>query len=251
MPVALVVGASRGLGLEFAKQYADDGWSVLATHRAPADADRLRAIGAQPIALDVLDPHAPAALAAALAQAGATPEHGNEATHAAGGQAAAAHAIVGALDLAIVNAGIHGPRKIGVFDPPSASDFDLVMHTNVHAPMRLLPVLAPLLERASGTLVLVSSSMGSVSAAGDGHGFLYRVSKAALNMVAKVAHVEFAPSGIRVVALNPGWVRTDMGGPNAAVDAPRSIAGMRRVIADRAAYPGGGFYDFRGESLAW
>lgn len=226
MPRALIVGASRGLGFEFAKQYVDDGWAVLATHRAPADAERLRAIGAQPLALDVLDPKAPAALA------------GPQTT-------------VGALDVAIVNAGIHGPGKIGIFDPPSASDFDLVMHTNVHAPMRLLPALAPMLERAGGTLAFVTSSMGSIAAAGTGHGLLYRVSKAAENMVAKVTHVELAPLGIRVVALNPGWVRTDMGGPDAPVEVSDSVAGMRRVIADRAAWPGGGFYDFRGESLAW
>src|SRR5690606_8437195 len=71
MPRALIVGASRGLGFEFAKQYADDGWSVLATHRAPADAQRRRTIGAQPLAFDVLAPDAPAALAAALAEPGA------------------------------------------------------------------------------------------------------------------------------------------------------------------------------------
>src|SRR5690606_8475365 len=92
MPRALIVGASRGLGLEFAKQYADEGWSVLATHRAPADAERLREIGAQPLALDVLDPNAPATLAAAL--------EGTEPTGSSPGAS---------LDLVVLNAGIHGP----------------------------------------------------------------------------------------------------------------------------------------------
>ena len=80
---------------------------------------------------------------------------------------------------------------------------------------------------------------------------LYRVSKAAENMVAKLAHVELAAIGVRVLTLHPGWVRTDMGGPNAEVDVATSIAGMRRVIAEPSAYPGGGFYDYRGQSLAW
>ena len=93
--------------------------------------------------------------------------------------------------------------------------------------------------------------MGTISAAGASHGMLYRVSKAAENMVAKLAHVELSPLGVRVLALHPGWVRTDMGGPNAEVDVPASIAGMRRVIADATAYPAGGFYDYRGQSLAW
>lgn len=225
MPVALVVGASRGLGLEFTTRYVADGWTVWATHRAPEDAGRLQSAGARPFALDVLGNDAPGRLSSAL-----------------GGEA---------VDVAIVNAGIHGPKQIGILHPPSASDFDLVMRTNVHGPMRLLPPIAPLLERGRGTLAFITSSMGSIAAAGTGHGLLYRVSKAAENMVAKVAHVELAPLGIRVVALNPGWVRTDMGGPDAPVEASESVAGMRRVIADSAAWPGGGFYDFRGESLAW
>lgn len=226
MPRALIVGASRGLGFEFAKQYADDGWHVLATHRAPADAEQLRAIGAQPLALDVLDPNAPAALTAALAEPGA-------------------------LDLAIVNAGIHGPRQVRIEHPPSTADFDSVMHTNVLGPMRLLAVLAQPLEAARGTLALITSRMGSISAASTPNSLLYRVSKAAENMLAKAAHVELSARGVRVLALHPGWVRTDMGGPNADIDATASIAGMRRVIADVAAYPGGGFYDYRGHSLAW
>jgi NAD(P)-dependent dehydrogenase (short-subunit alcohol dehydrogenase family) len=80
---------------------------------------------------------------------------------------------------------------------------------------------------------------------------LYRVSKAAVNMVARLAHADYAPMGVRVLALHPGWVRTDMGGPNADVAVADSIAGLRAVLADRAAYPGGGFYDWRGQRLAW
>ncbi len=230
MARALVVGASRGLGREFAKQYCEAGWTVCATHRAPGDADPLRALGAQPIRLDVLDLDAAHALSAAL-----------DATSGDGAS----------LDLAIVNAGIHGPRQVRVDHPPSNADFDAVMHTNVLGPLRLLGTLAERLEPAAGTLALVTSRMGSISAAGTPNSLLYRLSKAAENMLAKVAHIELAPRGVRVVALHPGWVRTDMGGPEADVDSETSIAGMRRVLADAAAYPSGGFYDFRGEAIAW
>ena len=225
MPTALVVGASRGLGLEFAQQYLADGWTVYATHRSEGDRIRLRDLGARTLALDVLD---------------------------AGDLSGLAWQLDGErLDVALVNAGVYGPRNSNPQQPPATGDFDLVMRTNVLGPMRLLPRLAALLGPARGTLAFVSSRMGSISAAGASHGMLYRVSKAAENMVAKLAHVEFASLGVRVLTLHPGWVRTDMGGPNAEVDVAISIAGMRRVIAEPIAYPGGGFYDYRGQSLAW
>jgi NAD(P)-dependent dehydrogenase (short-subunit alcohol dehydrogenase family) len=93
--------------------------------------------------------------------------------------------------------------------------------------------------------------MGSIAEAGASYGMLNRVSKAAVNMVAKLAHVEFGPQGVRVLSLHPGWVRTDMGGPNADVEVADSVAGMRRVIAEPGAFPGGCFYDWRGQALAW
>ncbi len=225
MPTALVLGASRGLGLEFAKQYLADGWRVYATHRAEADRVRLRDLGAQTLALDVLAADDLAGLAWQL--------EGER------------------VDVAVVNAGVYGPRDSHPQHPPTNGEFDLVMHTNVLAPMRLLPRLAPLIGPARGTLAFMSSRMGSISATSAGHGMLYRVSKAAENMVARLAHVELGALGVRVLALHPGWARTDMGGPNADVEVPASVAGMRRVIADAVAYPGGGFYDYRGQSLAW
>jgi NAD(P)-dependent dehydrogenase (short-subunit alcohol dehydrogenase family) len=100
-------------------------------------------------------------------------------------------------------------------------------------------------------MAFVSSRMGSIAEASASYGMLYRVSKAAVNMVGKLAHTEMAPLGVRVITLHPGWVRTDMGGPNAEVDVAASVAGMRRLVSEPVAYPGGGFYDYRGQSLAW
>jgi NAD(P)-dependent dehydrogenase (short-subunit alcohol dehydrogenase family) len=225
MPTALVVGASRGIGFEFARQYQSAGWTVYATHRSEPDRLKLRDLGAHTLKLDV---HEPADLRNVGWQLDGE-----------------------CVDVAVLNAGVYGPRNSTMLSPPTDEQFELVMRTNVLGPMRLVPLLAPLLATAQGTLAFVSSRMGSITEAGASYGMLYRVSKAAVNMVAKLAHNEYGRQGVRVLALHPGWVRTDMGGPNADVDVVDSIAGMRRVIGDAAAYPGGGFFDWRGQPLAW
>ena len=222
-PAVLVVGASRGIGLEFVRQYRADGARVLATHRAAADVARLRALGAEPLPLDVLDAGAIAGLGRRLA-----------------GER---------LDVAIFNAGVFGPRTPGVV-APEAEAFDMVMHTNVLAAMRLIPLLAPALA-GGGRLAVLSSRMGSMSLMQSSSGWLYRASKAALNAVLKAASVELGAQGIVCVALHPGWVRTDMGGAGADIDAADSVAGMRRVIAAADAASNGGFFDYGGERLAW
>ena len=222
-PAVLVVGASRGIGLEFVRQYRADGARVLATHRAAADAARLRALGAEPLPLDVLDAGAIAGLGRRLA-----------------GER---------LDVAIFNAGVFGPRTPGVV-APEAEAFDMVMHTNVLAAMRLIPLLAPALA-GGGRLAVLSSRMGSLSLMQSSSGWLYRASKAALNAALKAASIELGAQGIVCVALHPGWVRTDMGGAGADIDAADSVAGMRRVIAAADAASNGGFFDYGGERLAW
>jgi NAD(P)-dependent dehydrogenase (short-subunit alcohol dehydrogenase family) len=220
----LVIGASRGIGREFVHQYAAAGSRVLATHRAPDGAARLRELGAEPLRLDVLDAQDIAALGARLA---------NE-----------------RLAVAIVSAGIFGPRTEGLV-APQAEAFDAVMHTNVLPSMRLIPVLAPALAAAGGRLAVLSSRMGSVSAMQSSTGWLYRASKAALNAVLKAASLDLAARGIVCLALHPGWVRTDMGGAGATVDAADSVAGMRRLIATAGAAHNGGFFNYDGEPLAW
>jgi len=225
MPAALIVGASRGIGLEAARQYREDGWTVFATYRAEDDRLRLRDLGAQTLRLDVQRTEDIAGIAWQL--------EGER------------------LDVAMVNAGVYGLRTSSIQQPPTDEQFDLVMRTNVLAAMRLMPILAPLLAPAQGSLAFVSSRMGSITEATASYGMLYRVSKAAVNMVARLAHADYAPVGIRVLALHPGWVRTDMGGPNADVAVSDSVSGLRRVIADRAAHPGGGFFDYRGQVIAW
>jgi NAD(P)-dependent dehydrogenase (short-subunit alcohol dehydrogenase family) len=220
----LIVGATRGLGLEFARQYTAEGARVLATHRRPEDAERLRALGAEPLLLDVNDAAQVAGLARQLDGV--------------------------ALDLAVVNAGVLGSRSAGLAPPP-ADEFDAVMHTNVLAPMRLLALLAEPLATAHGRVAVISSRMGSVALAGTSSSWLYRASKAALNMVLKVASGELGARGVICLALHPGWVRTDMGGANADIDVVTSVTGMRQVIAGASPQDNGAFFDYAGEALPW
>lgn len=225
MPVALILGASRGIGLEFARQYLEAGWTVYGTHRSEDDRVRLRDLGAQTLKLDVNDRNDIAGVAWQL-----------------DGEP---------IDVAIYNAGLYGPRSSTIQHPPDDQTFDNVMRTNVLGAMRVVPIVAPLLARSRGTLAFLSSRMGSISEAGATYGTLYRVSKAAVNMVAKLSHAEYAPLGVRILSLHPGWARTDMGGPNADVEVSASVEGLRRVIREVHAFPGGSFFDYRGQSLAW
>ncbi|KIG02423.1 SDR family oxidoreductase [Caballeronia concitans] len=225
MKTALIIGASRGIGHEFAREYCRDGWRVLATARDKAALSTLDALGAQTFSLDVTQPEQIAALAWQLDEE--------------------------RLDVAIIVSGVYGPRTESV-ETISSDDFDAVMHTNVRGPMQLIPVLLPLTDAAHGVLAVVSSKMGSISEASGTTGWLYRASKAALNSALKVASLESRHSAC--IALHPGWVRTEMGGPSAAIDVARSVTGMRAVIAEARALRddfNGRFIQYDGTKLDW
>ena len=196
---------------------------VIGVRRAE-DTARLRELGAKPLLLDVLDE-------AAVAQFGAQ-LHGEK------------------LDVAIYNAGVYGPRTTAIA-APGGLDFDGVMHTNVRAPMQLIPQLVPSLAATGGKLALVSSRMGSISLMSSTSGWLYRVSKAAANAALRAASLELGPHGVVCVAFHPGWVRTEMGGASADIDAATSVAGIRRVLATANASQNGKFLNFNGEQLSW
>jgi NAD(P)-dependent dehydrogenase (short-subunit alcohol dehydrogenase family) len=146
------------------------------------------------------------------------------------------------------NAGVYGPRTQGL-QTPSREEFDLVMHTNLLGAMRVLPSLAAALAPGA-RVALLSSRMGSIGLRSSSSGWLYRASKAALNSVLKDAALEWQGRAL-CVALHPGWVRTDMGGSGAEIDAATSVAGMRRVIGGLSADDHGAFFDWSGARLAW
>jgi NAD(P)-dependent dehydrogenase (short-subunit alcohol dehydrogenase family) len=218
----LIIGASRGIGLELVRQYRADGAAVTATARSPEGLARLHALGATALPLDL----ASAAGAAGLAW----PIDG------------------AAFDVVVHNAGVYGPRTNGL-DTPTEADFDHVMHTNVLGAMRVLPQLADALAPGA-RLAVISSRMGSMGLRTSPGGWLYRASKAALNSVLKDASLAFAGRAV-CVALHPGWVRTDMGGTGADLDVADSANGIRRTLAALQPADNGGFFNVDGTPLAW
>ena len=224
MTTVLVIGASRGIGRECVRQYAADGATAIGTARSEEGRAAVREAGGEPLSLDVLDDAAVAALAARLGDR--------------------------SIDIAIINAGVYGPR-VTALTPPGNEEFDLVMRTNVRAPMQLLSALAPILATSRGKAAVVSSKMGSVSMMSSSAGWLYRASKAAVNAVVKAASLELGPRGVVCVAFHPGWVKTDMGGVGADIDVATSVAGMRRVLAAANESHNGKFLNYGGEQLSW
>lgn len=220
----LIAGASRGIGLEFAVQYAAEGWRVIAACRSPEQVRSWLPASVDVQALDVTSPESIAALGWYLDDA--------------------------PLDLVICNAGVFGPDS-GSFAAPGDSAFDEVMHTNVLAPMRLIQVFGSCVASARGVLAVMSSKMGSVTETTGSDAMAYRCSKAAANMVVKAAANEYGPRGACVIALHPGWVRTDMGGDGAPLSVTESVEGLRRVIAGVDERDNGHFIDFNGRHLPW
>lgn len=218
----LIVGASRGIGLEFVRQYRADGARVTATARDDAGLERLRALGATALRLDVAD-------AASASGLGAQIEGG-------------------AFDIAIVNAGVSGDR-VAPLEAPTEANFDAVMQTNVLGPMRVIPQIVEVLAPGARFAVL-SSRMGSIGSRTSTSSWLYRASKAAVNSVLKDAALALGEKA-SCVALHPGWVRTDMGGAGADIDVATSVAGMRQVIAGLKPGEHGVYRDYDGEAIPW
>jgi len=224
MPTALIIGASRGIGHELARQYRADGWRTIATARREQDLAALAELGCEAIGLDVTNVEQCAALAWKLDDE--------------------------RIDVAVLNAGVYGPRTVGL-DMPTQGDFDAVMHTNVLAAMRLLPIVGPLVGEAHGRLAVISSSMGSMAERSSASGWLYRASKAALNSVLVDAARVLGPQGATCVTFHPGWVQTDMGGEGADITVEESVSGIRRTLAALKPQDNGKFFSYDGQPLAW
>ena len=218
----LVIGASRGLGREFVRQYLADRASVTATARRPDDVAALQAMGATAFALDVTDTASASGVAWRIDGAG--------------------------FDIAIYNAGVYGPDTHGL-ETPTEADFDQVMRTNVLGPMRLIPQLADVLAPGA-KLAVLSSRMGSIGSRSNSTGWLYRASKAAVNSVLTNIAIEFRDKAT-CIAFHPGWVQTDMGGADADLTPEHSVADMRRTLAGLMPAANGSFLNHDGSPIAW
>ncbi len=225
----LVTGANRGIGLEFARQYAEDGYRVIACCRDPLKATLLNAVAAaydgrvSMHALDVAEFNQIKRLASALK-----------------GQA---------IDVLINNAGIYPRSTFGSID---YAEWHKAFLINTMAPMKMVEcfvdhVAASRLRK----IVTLSSKMGSIADNDSGGSALYRTSKSAVNMVMKNLAIELKSRGFAVATLHPGWVKTDMGGANALISVQQSVAGMRTVIERLSTDNAGRFIAFDGQEIPW
>ncbi len=216
-----ILGASRGIGLGLAREFLGRGWRVVASERSHSD--DLHAIDDQSLRIVTCDVTAPETYA----------DLGFE---------------DGELDALVINAGISGARH-QASERASRDEVAEVMMTNAFGPARAAKTLLPKLK-PGGTLGVMSSLMGSIEDSSGGYE-LYRTSKVALNMLAKgIAEQDAGPRRIEVLALHPGWVRTDMGGPDAKLTVEQSVTGLADVI-EAAGEGGFRFVDYSGERLAY
>jgi len=240
MPTVLITGANRGLGLEFARQYAAAGWEVIACARSPAAATALSALAAgsdDHVSVEQMD-----------------------VTDAASVDAAARRLTGRAIDVLLNSAGTMGRGTRGeagfptnTFGALDYADFEDILRVNVVGPMKVTEAFIGHVERsAQKKCVAISSLVGSIADNSSGGLYAYRASKAALNAAMKSLALDLGGArGIVVAMLHPGWVRTDMGGPRASLDAPESVAGMIAVIGGLDAARSGRFWRFDGKELPW
>lgn len=225
----LIIGASRGLGLGLAKQFSSQGWQVIATVRDPQRADALASVANMRIEqLDIDDAANVDALAQQLSGT--------------------------SLDALFINAGISGSRTLSA-DTATPGELSQLFMTNAVAPVRLAKRMLPLVDPQAGVITFMSSIMGSVET-GPGMGMpLYGASKAALNHLTRTFVAELGDdTGITVLSMHPGWVKTDMGGAEAPLDIEASCAGMVEQVRRAAGQGGQGghrFIDYQGEQLPW
>jgi len=226
----LITGSNRGIGLELVHQYAEQGWQVLACCRRPDQATALNRLGEQfpditTYALDVAQQDQVQKLAARLQDC--------------------------PIDILFNNAGIYGPDD-AIFGNTDEAGWLECLHTNVIAPMKMMEAfLAHVAASKHKLIAAMSSKMGSMADNGSGGSYIYRSSKAALNAVMKSAAIDLAPRGVKVAILHPGWVQTDMGGPNAEITVAESVGRMREILATITAENSGTFFDIDGSTIPW
>ncbi|EKM22863.1 SDR family oxidoreductase [Vibrio sp. HENC-03] len=223
-----ITGANRGIGLSLTELYLQQGAQVHATSRNLTDSKELHALASRYNTLvlhelDVTDYQRVAHLASELP----------------------------AIDLLINNAGYYGPKGYG-FGDTDIKEWRQVFEINTIAPLKLVESFYPLLQQGKAKkIACISSKVGSMTENTSGGGYIYRSSKAALNSVVKSLSNDLTDEGFTVLALHPGWVRTEMGGPNALIDPQTSADGLAKVIEQSTQENSGQFINYDGTELPW
>jgi NAD(P)-dependent dehydrogenase (short-subunit alcohol dehydrogenase family) len=226
----LITGANRGIGLELTRQFAQDGWQVLACCRNPADAGQLQALIERNPAIEIhaLDVTNYEQMATLADQLGHRP-----------------------IDILLSNAGIYGSKGVG-FGEVDAQEWRKVLEVNTIAPLMLVQTFVEQVALSQQKLVaIISSKVGSIADNSSGGSYIYRSSKTAVNQVVKSLSIDLADRGISVISLHPGWVKTDMGGPNAEISTDTSVSGLKGILQSAGLAQSGQFIEFNGSSIPW
>ncbi len=224
----LITGTNRGIGLEFTQQYAADGWNVIACCREPKSAGALQVLAntyknIEIVTLDVADFVQIDAVALQLK------DH--------------------KIDVLINNAGVYPESSLG---DVNYDDWASAFKINSMAPLKMAEAFMPhIVKSRLKKVATLSSKMGSIDDNSGGGSYIYRSSKTAVNMMMKSLAIDVKTNGVSVVTLHPGWVQTDMGGPNGLVTTQTSVTGLRKVIADLSLENSGKFIAYDGKEIAW
>ncbi len=226
----LITGANRGIGLELAKLFSEDDWSVIACCRNPENAEDLKALAArfpsvEIFPLNVTDYDQLAKLSIQLKDQ--------------------------PIDILLSNAGIYGPRGVA-FGEVDVEEWRQVFEVNTIAPLMLAQAFVEQVAASHQKLMaVVSSKMGSIADNGSGGVYIYRTTKTAVNQVVKSISIDVAGRGISAICLHPGWVRTDMGGPNGEIDVAESARGLKQVLTNTDINQTGKFLEYDGNEIPW
>ena len=232
MGTILLTGCNRGIGLELVRQYVADSWRVYACCRQPATAYELNDLAAQ--------------------SAGKLSVHPLDVVHEEQRRALAHHLRGVAIDILFNNAGTYGDWAHQDFGSSNEVVWERTFRTNVIATMQMMEAFLPNVAASEQKIIAnMSSKMGSMADNGSGGSYIYRSSKAALNAVSVSAARDLEDKGVKVVVLHPGWVRTDMGGPNGELSVTESAQALRQNLAGLTAEDSGRFIDIDGSTIPW